>query len=85
MILRSYHTNIQLYWNQILCYNLTKSNSLSLKGNFLSGICELFIPVNQPFIPRQSNQIDKKNNIYSLPIHKQTPFIDEQKIKEFMF
>lgn len=48
------------------------------------GICELFIPVNQPFIPRQSNQIDKKNNIYSLPIHKQTPFIDEQKIKEFM-
>ena len=48
------------------------------------GICELFMPVNQPFIPRQSNQIDKRNNIYSLPIHKQVPFIDEKIIKEFM-
>ncbi len=48
------------------------------------GICELFMPANQPFIPRQSNQIDKKNNIYSLPIHKQTPFIDEKITKKFM-
>ena len=48
------------------------------------GICELFMPVNQPFIPRQSNQIDKRNNIYSLPIHKQVPFIDEKIIKDFM-
>ena len=48
------------------------------------GICELFMPANQPFVPRQSNKIDKKNNIYSLPIHNQTPFLDEKIIKKFM-
>jgi len=47
-------------------------------------ICELFMPVNQPFIPRQSNKIDENNKIYSLPLHNQFPFIDGKTIKKFM-
>ena len=47
-------------------------------------ICELFMPVNQLFIPRQSNKIDENNKIYSLPLHNQFPFIDEKIIKKFM-
>ena len=48
------------------------------------GICELFMPVNQPFIPRQVNKIDSKKNIYSLPIQEQTPFLDKKIYKKFM-
>tara|TARA_Y100000768_G_C23959947_1_gene674769 strand:- start:447 stop:1631 length:1185 start_codon:yes stop_codon:yes gene_type:complete len=48
------------------------------------GICELFMPEKQPFIPRQSNKIDKNNKIYSLPLQNQFPFINEKTIKKFM-
>ena len=48
-------------------------------------ICELFMPVNQLFIPRQSNKFDENNKIYSLPLHNQFPFVNEKTIKKFMF
>ena len=65
-------------WNE---FNLKFKKFYNSKG---PGICELFMPPNQPFIPRQSNKIDDKNNIYSLPIHNQTPFVGEKIINKFM-
>ena len=62
-------------------FNLKFKKFYNSKG---PGICELFMPVNQPFIPRQVNKIDSKKNIYSLPIHEQTPFLDKKIYKKFM-
>ena len=65
-------------WNE---FNLKFQKFYNSEG---PGICELFMPPKQPFIPRQSNKVDEKNNISSLPIHNQTPFVDEKIIKKFM-
>lgn len=62
-------------------FNLKFKKFYKSKG---PGICELFMPVNQPFIPRQVNKVDSKKNIYSLPIQDQTPFLDRKIYNKFM-
>tara|TARA_B110000503_G_scaffold138183_1_gene223870 strand:- start:183 stop:1826 length:1644 start_codon:yes stop_codon:yes gene_type:complete len=48
-------------------------------------LCEVHMPVEQAFIPRQANARDKNNKIYSLPLEDQIPFLDRKLFKDSFF
>ena len=48
-------------------------------------LCEVHMPVEQAFIPRQANARDADNRIYSLPLEDQIPFLDRKLFKDSFY